>query len=335
MGATDRPIYVIVNPAKFDGDISGVQAEVESAIATFHGASPVWVETTEDDPGRGQTRAAVEAGAGIVCALGGDGTVRVVAAELARLARRARGVAGAADGVALGLLPGGTGNLLARNLGVPHDDLAEAVRVAWTGEDRRMDVGWVTVDGEEPEGFVVMTGLGFDAAVMDDAPEGLKAKVGWAAYVVAAARNLRGDPFSVQLSAVAGDRTDEQELDARMVVVGNCGSLQGGIELAPAAEVDDGILDTVVLTPSSVVDWASVAKDLVLKGDSSSDASDSSGDSGESGSVCRARGPRIEVRVSPPQLVEVDGDVLHEGSHLVVEVEPLALTVRVPGVRTD
>lgn len=331
MGAIDRPVHVIVNPAKFGGDTSSVRAEVEAAVAQFHGAPPRWSETTEDDPGHGQTRAAVEAGAGILCALGGDGTVRVVASELARLRR-----AGTED-VALGLLPGGTGNLLARNLGVPHTDLADAVRVAWTGEDRRMDVGWVSVDGAEPEGFVVMTGLGFDAAVMKDAPEGLKNKVGWAAYVVAAARNLREDPFSVQLTV----DEEQQDFNARMVVVGNCGSLQGGIELAPEAQVDDGILDAVVLTPESVAQWVSVARDIALKreasgGESSaaSGGADGAEEAESSDVVCRGRGSRVEVRVSPPQLVEVDGDVLREGAHLVVEVEPLALTVRVPDVRT-
>ena len=316
MGATDRPIHVIVNPAKFDGDTSGVRAEVEAAVVQFHGALPVWAETTEDDPGFGQTRAAVEAGAGIVCALGGDGTVRAVASELARLMRDRE-----PEGrVALGLLPGGTGNLLARNLGVPHTDLAEAVRVAWTGEDRRIDLGWARLDGGAAEGFVVMAGLGFDAAVMDDAPEGLKDKVGWAAYVVAAARNLRGEPFSLGL-AVDGHR---EEREARMVVVGNCGALQGGIELAPDAQIDDGILDTVVHTPSSLAEWAAVAKDVALKRGSSG------GEEGDDDVVCRARGSRVAVTVSPAQLVEVDGDVLREASELEVDVEPLALTVRVP-----
>lgn len=316
MAATDRPIHVIVNPAKFDGDTSAVRAEVEAAVSDFHGALPIWAETTEEDPGYGQTRAAVEAGAGIVCALGGDGTVRAVAAELARLMRDREPDAR----VALGLLPGGTGNLLARNLGVPHTDLADAVRVAWTGEDRRIDIGWARLDGGEPEGFVVLAGLGFDAAVMDDAPEGLKDKVGWAAYVVAAARNLRGQPFDLVLD-INGDR---QEHEARMVVVGNCGALQGGIELAPDAQVDDGILDTVVLTPSSLAQWGAVAAEVALKRGSSG------GSEGDDDVVCRARGSRVTVAVSPAQLVEVDGDVLREASGLELDVEPLALTVRVP-----
>lgn len=305
MGATDRAVHVIVNPTKFDGDTTGVRAEIEAMVAAFHGSPPVWAETTEDDPGHGQTRAALEAGAGVVCALGGDGTVRAVAQELAR----------AESDVPLGLLPGGTGNLLARNLDVPHADLAEAVKVAWTGEERRIDIGWLTIDGGDREAFVVMAGVGFDAAVMDDAPEGLKARVGWAAYVVAAARNLRGEPFSVTVTVddVA------QEHEARMVVVGNCGALQGGIDLAPDAQIDDGVLDAVVLTPSSMAQWAAVAKDVALK-----KADD------ESDVVCRARGRRVDVTVAPPQLVEVDGDVLGEGSHLVIEVQPLALSVKVP-----
>ena len=82
-----------------------------------------------------------------------------------------------------------------------------------------------------------MAGLGFDAAIMADAPEKLKARVGWPAYVVSGARNLRGPQFKVRVKV---DETEEFTRRTRTVVIGNCGKLLGGLVLMPEAEIDDG-----------------------------------------------------------------------------------------------
>ncbi|MEO7070489.1 MAG: diacylglycerol kinase family protein, partial [Nostocoides sp.] len=247
---------VVVNPTKF-ADLPDVRRVIAEAAEAAGCASPRFVETTEDDPGGGQTREALAAGATLVCALGGDGTVRAVAQELV------------GTGARLGLLPGGTGNLLARNLGTPVDDLAAAVRLALTGADRTIDVGWLCLDPSpaqmaavrlEPASnvhvFTVMAGVGFDADIMDDAPEAIKAKAGWAAYVASAARHLADEPFA---ATVGLDGTPGTPTRARTVVVGNCGELTGGIVLLPEARVDDGSLDVAVLTPESLAQWASLA----------------------------------------------------------------------------
>ncbi|EBM0725712.1 diacylglycerol kinase family lipid kinase, partial [Salmonella enterica subsp. enterica serovar Senftenberg] len=153
----------------------------------------LFLETTQKDVGQGQTKQALEQDVDLVCPLGGDGTVRAVAEALV------------GSDTPMGLLPGGTGNLLARNLDLPVDDLGDALRVALTGQNKRIDVGRLTIDesGEHERPaqhiFLVMAGLGFDAAIMADAPEGLKAKVGPAAYVVSGAKNLRGPQFKVRV----------------------------------------------------------------------------------------------------------------------------------------
>lgn len=167
---------VIVNPTKFD-DLDAVRHELAAAAQAVGHEPPDLVATTEEDPGFGQTREALRRRPDVVCALGGDGTVRAVAQVLA------------GTGVALGLLPGGTGNLLARNVGVPVDDLAEAVAVAVRGRDRTIDAGWLILDptasqllDDDPAAarpvnahlFAVMAGLGFDAVMMDDASAALK-----------------------------------------------------------------------------------------------------------------------------------------------------------------
>jgi diacylglycerol kinase family enzyme len=220
----------------------------------------------------------------------------------------------------MGLLPGGTGNLLARNLDLPVDDLGDAIRVALTGQNKRIDVGRLTIDvsGEHERPaqhvFLVMAGLGFDAAIMADAPEGLKAKVGPAAYIVSGAKNLRGPQFKVR---VRFDDQEELSRRTRTVVIGNCGKLLGGLVLMPEALVDDGKLDTVVLSPQGVVGWAAVAARIASKRRKGHERVDH-----HTSEVVRVRSDR-------PQEVQVDGDTLGKARAIAAEVVPGALVVRV------
>jgi diacylglycerol kinase family enzyme len=304
-------ITVVVNPTKVDADEAGkALREVAGSVGA---PEPAIVETTEDDPGFGQTRAAVDAGASVVCALGGDGTVRAVAQELV------------GTGVPLGLLPGGTGNLLARNLGGALTSLEEAASIAFTGRDRWIDVGWLVVDPtpEQRRGtpqtatnvhcFTVMAGVGFDAQMMADAPEGVKGKVGWAAYVASGGKHLTDAPFSLDLTI---DRGPVVTRKTRTVVVGNCGALTGGMVLLPDALIDDGLLDVATVSPESLTQWIGVAARVLANRD-------------DGPALERGNGRDITVRVDPPQLCEVDGDVLTEATTLRFVVQPGALAVRV------
>ncbi|TCC55966.1 diacylglycerol kinase family lipid kinase [Kribbella pittospori] len=312
MKAKGPEIVVVVNPTKVE--LADVREVLQDAAAVAGVEAPTVVETTEDDPGFGQTRAAVRDGAGLVCALGGDGTVRAVAQELV------------GTGVAMGLLPGGTGNLLARNLGLPIDSLAEAAAAAFSGRDRTIDVGWLVVDPVESQRagdlrtgadnvhcFTVMAGVGFDAEIMNDAPEGVKDKAGWAAYVASGGTHLKDDPFALDLVVDGRIPVTGQ---ARAVVVGNCGELTGGMVLLPDAEVDDGRLDVATVSPESLTEWIGVASRVLA-------------DRGDGPSLQRDRGRDLMVRVDPPQLCEVDGDVLTEASRLRFAVQPACLVVRV------
>lgn len=304
-------IAVVVNPIKVD--VSEVRETLAEVARSAGVPEPTIVETTEDDPGFGQTRAAVEGGASVVCALGGDGTVRAVAQELV------------GTGVPLGLLPGGTGNLLARNVGGRVDPMEDAARVAFTGQDRRIDVGWLVLDPTPdqlgglpaPAGnvycFTVMAGVGFDAQMMADAPEGVKDKVGWAAYVASGGRHLTDPPFSLDL-VVDGAAVVARK--ARTVVVGNCGELTGGMVLLPDALFDDGRLDVATVSPESLTQWVGVAA-RVLANRADGPALD------------RTSGRDVMLRVDPPQLCEVDGDVLTEASAIRFVLQPDALLVRV------
>jgi diacylglycerol kinase family enzyme len=367
--AARRRLTVVYHPVKVD-DLDGAK-ELLAAAAARHGwETPRWVETTEDEPGQRQAREAVEAGAHVVASLGGDGTVRAVAAALV------------GTDVALGLLPGGTGNLLARNLGLPVDSLESAVDALLTGSDRRIDVGFVTARGgtadaqdeearseewvgDEARGagataaagsgsaaasdssaaataesrpvataesspvataessssgtgddselvFLVMTGLGLDGEVMAETNESVKAAVGWVAYVLAGVKRLAGRGFSVTVSTDEGSITRH----ARAVVVGNCGTLQGGIELLPDARVDDGILDSVVVAPKGPVGWVSVLADVATRHRAGH------------GRLDRLRGARLTVEARRPVEAEVDGEAIGPRRRLDIRVEPESLVVR-------
>jgi diacylglycerol kinase (ATP) len=297
---------VVANPTKII-DLDGELDWLEERSVELGWARPVWLETTPDDPGFGQARVALRAGAHAVLAYGGDGTVRAVATALI------------GTGVPLGLLPAGTGNLLARNLAVPFADLDAALAVALTGLERRIDVGRAQVDvsGEDQdprtETFLVMAGLGFDAEVMASVEHRLKERVGWWAYVVAGARNLRGRQTRVLLSL---DGAEPVRRRLRSVIVGNCGELTGGVRLMPQARIDDGWLDVVVVAPRGVVGWLAVTGAVLTRSRWGHPV------------VEHFRCRRAEVTAEKPLHVQLDGDPAGQARVLRAEVDAAALVVR-------
>jgi len=305
--APKRLAAIIVNPTKFE-NIEAVRAQVTKGCLAAGWEQPLWVESTAEDPGTGQARQAVADGATLICPLGGDGTVRAVAAALV------------GTETPLGLLPGGTGNLLARNLNLPVDNLDDALKVALTGQNKRVDVGRLTVDrsGEDENAeehiFLIMAGLGFDAKIMADAPERLKNTVGPLAYTFSAVKNLRGPQIKVFMKI-----DDEPELSrrARTVVIGNCGKLTGGLVLLPEAQVDDGWLDAVILSPAGIVGWVAVAGRVISQKRKGHERVD------------HHRLKSATIRCDRPQEVQIDGDTMGQARSLSATVDPLALVVRV------
>jgi diacylglycerol kinase family enzyme len=286
---------VVFNPVRVDG-LEARREAVEAALTEAGWPLPEWVETTEDDPGAGQARQAVADGAQVVFVCGGDGTVRSCI----------EGLAG--TDVALAVLPAGTGNLLAVNLGVP-DDPAAAVRMATEHGRRRIDVG--EVDGKA---FVVMAGMGFDAALLEDASTTLKAKVGPIAYVFSAVKHLSDRRMEVEVHL---DDRPPLRRRARSVIIGNVGRLQGGVRLLADAEPDNGQMDVAILQPRSLGHWVQTSWGVLRH---------------------HARVPHMEVlRASRITVVstreaprQVDGDAIDPGRRLTVTVRPGALELCVP-----
>ncbi len=334
---TTKPrLAVIVNPTKFD-DVSEVRGMIRRVCIAQGWADPWWAETTVEEPGQAQARAAIEAGVDVVCPLGGDGTVRTVASALVD------------SGMPIGLLPGGTGNLLARNLELPVDSIRRSLVVILTGQNTEIDTCTLTLTRPEaddledrtqdPEDsahnidmrdaahnpdtpkveehtFLVMAGLGFDAEIMATAPEDLKATIGWGAYVFAGAQHLKGPRFHVDVEFADGST---ESRDVRSVIVGNVGKLQGGFKLLPEARSDDGLVSALLLYPRGLLGWASIWRRLII-----------GRDIGPPARLKQFSSTRVRVEASKPVQVQVDGDTLGAGIVMDVEVKPKSLIVRLP-----
>jgi YegS/Rv2252/BmrU family lipid kinase len=286
---------VVVNPTKLDDD-EAFRKSVRRAMDDHGRPEPLWLETTPEDPGLGQARSALSAGVDLVLACGGDGTV----------AACAEGVTG--TGVALGIIPLGTGNLLARNLGIP-TGLEEALEVALGDEQQPIDAG--EVNGTL---FVVMAGLGLDARMLSGTSEPLKKRLGWLAYAVAAVRHLGDRPMRVTISADGGR---PRRLRVSALIVGNVGWLRGGLPLLPDARPDDGMLDAVALVARGVTGWLAVAAHILLRRPAH-------------GRVYRVQFTELQVRLGRDQPWELDGEVMGSTRRLTVVAQPGGLLVRMP-----
>ncbi|OLB78148.1 MAG: diacylglycerol kinase [Actinobacteria bacterium 13_2_20CM_2_71_6] len=286
---------VVVNPSKVI-DLDGHRREICAALAEAGWPEPMWWETTPEDPGCGQASQAVQSGAEVVFACGGDGTVMACATSLA------------GTEVALAILPSGTGNLLATNMALP-SAVPDGIRVAVEGARRRIDLGTC---GRTY--FTVMAGMGFDAQMIDATSERLKARLGWPAYVLAAVRHLRHRPMRVRIRLDGGTPLRRR---ARTVLVGNVGKLQGGIPLLPDAQPDDGWLDVAVLTPHTIGHWLAMAWGVLRR----------------QRDVARMetyRARRVEIFSDRPQPRELDGDLIEPARSMEVTIRPAALWLCVP-----
>jgi diacylglycerol kinase family enzyme len=311
-------IGIVWNPSKIERE--DLEAAFGRALESA-GADPsvIWLETTEDDPGQGAAGRALAAGAGLVIAAGGDGTVRAVAEHLAEVEAEAD----------LGIVPLGTGNLLARNLDVPLNDPAAAFVRALVGSSRPIDVGWaeVVLEGETRRcAFTVMAGFGIDAHMITETDDDLKGKVGWLAYVESLGR-------AVSASEVIGlglalDGGELAEIEAHTLIVGNCGDLQGGVTLMPDADPADGRLDLLILDAEGLVGWLDTLRNVVWDNGIKRLLGGGEASAESSVSAAHRQAERIRLELGEPRVFEVDGDDLGETTRIDISVQAGGVRVR-------
>jgi YegS/Rv2252/BmrU family lipid kinase len=295
-------LAVVLNPITVE-DVAQFQGIVNQMATESGWKEPRWYFTTADDSGTGQAEQASIDGADLVIVCGGDGTVREVCAELA------------GTGIPVGIVPAGTGNLLARNLDIPLF-IRAAIDIALNGQDRAIDMVKVSGDGIDDSHFLVMAGMGFDAAIMEGVNEEIKKKVGWIAYVLSALKALMFPTMRLEVSIDGGEFTKHR---ARTCVIGNVGSLQGGMNLIPDAAIDDGQLDVVLLYPRRFLSWIPLVVRVLSRRE---------GRAGES--VARFTGRTVVVRASQEVPRQLDGDTIGPGHELTMECIHGRLLVRVP-----
>jgi diacylglycerol kinase (ATP) len=289
-----RPVVAVV--AHRRKRLGGGLGELRRVLLE-HGVEPRWYEVAKSKKATKRARRAVADGAELVFVWGGDGTVQRCLDALA------------GQDATVALLPAGTANLLATNLGIP-SDLRTAVDIGLHGSDRRLDLG--VVNGEH---FAVMAGAGFDAKMIADADRALKDRLGRLAYVWTGAKALKSDIARTQIIVDGAPWFDG---DASCVLVGNVGTITGGLTAFEQAEIDDGILEIGVVTAASRLAWLRVLGSLVTKRPERSPL------------VRLTRGTALDVHFAHKFVYQLDGGARPATANLHVAIEPGAVTVRVP-----
>jgi diacylglycerol kinase (ATP) len=287
-------VGVLAHSAK---TLGGGLDELRATLATHGITDPMWFEVPKSRLVPERAKKLLKGSVELIFVWGGDGTVqRVIDA-----------VAGAA--VTLAILPAGTANLFATNLGIPRD-LEEAVKIGLNGSHRQLDVGLMN-----HERFGVMGGTGLDALMIRDADAGLKDKVGRFAYVWTGAKNVRKSSVKMRVEV---DGAAWFKGKASCLLIGNVGDVIGGISVFPDAQPDDGRLNIGVVTASGALDWVRTLGRSAI------------GDASASPFVETTTGRTFEIRLDKALPYELDGGARKKTKRLKGKVEPGAITVCVP-----
>ena len=292
--ATPRKIAVVAHAGK---TIGGGLDELRRRVTDRGIDDLIWYEVPKSKKAPKKVRKALDQKPDLLLIWGGDGMVQ----------RSIDVVAGSK--VPIGIIPAGTGNLLAHNLGVPID-LAGAVDVAFDGKRRPIDLG--KLNGEH---FAVMAGIGFDGAMIKDADHGLKDRLGRLAYVWTGLRHVDGEAPRAKVKV---DGTTWFDDEASCVLIGNVGTITGGIHAFDDARPDDGWLDVGVATAQGALEWARALGTMAVKRSDTSPF------------VRMTRARKVEVKLQDKLEYELDGGARDQVKHFTAQVRPGAVKICVP-----
>jgi diacylglycerol kinase (ATP) len=291
-----RSVGVIAHGGK---TLDGGLHELRRALRRHGVVDPLWSVVPKSRKAPKEVRRELKQGAELIFAWGGDGMVQRCVDVLA------------GTDAALAIIPAGTANLLASNLGIPKD-LEAAVEIGLFGERLRLDVG--RVNGE---GFAVMAGAGFDARMIADADGRLKERLGRLAYVVSGAKHLRAKPFEARIDV---DGNGWFRGEASCILLGNVGKLFGGVEVFAEARPDDGLLEVGVVTAEGAAQWLRTLARAAL------------GSANGSPYARTTTAHTVRIKLDRKVPYELDGGDRKKVKSLSVEVETGAVQVCVPSV---
>lgn len=278
--------------------LGGGLPELRRALEAQGIVDPLWVEVPKSRKAPAQVRRALEEGVDLLFAWGGDGMVQRCVEVLA------------GSPVSLAVIPAGTANLFATNLGIPQD-IEQAVGVGLRGSRRAVDVG--RFNGER---FAVMAGAGFDAMMIRDAGNGgLKERLGRAAYVWTGSENLRSKPFRAEIDV---DGVGWYKGKASCILLGNVGKLFGGVQVFEDAHPDDGKLELGVVTAEGLLEWGRMLARTAV------------GTVAESPFARVTKASKVKVKLNRKVLYELDGGERTKTKAFKVKVDPGAVSVCVP-----
>jgi diacylglycerol kinase (ATP) len=294
MEATMSNIAVVANTEK----IAKKDAQALRRSLAAAGLTDVrWIDIEKGSDAKSAAAKALKRGATTVIVCGGDGSVRAASEALV------------GTPTALCVVPSGTANLFASGLELP-TDVDEIVDVIARGDRRSIDTA--LCNGHV---FNVMAGTGFDVAMLNDA-EDSKEQLGTFAYVGAAVRKTRKRKLFDAKIAIDGNTFFEGRVSC--VLVGNSGSLKGGVKAFPDASATDGLLHVAAVTAVGMREWANLMFTAVLRRQK------------WSGHAEIGEGTSITVTFDRKRRFELDGGVKGKAKKLEFEIQPRSLVVCAP-----
>jgi diacylglycerol kinase (ATP) len=277
--------------------IEGGLPELRRVLAKHGVTDPLWAEVPKSKKAPKQVRRLLRAGVDHFFIWGGDGMAQRCIDTLA------------GTGAKVAIIPTGTSNLLASNLGIPKD-IDAAVRTGLDGQTRLIDVA--TMNGER---FAMMAGAGFDADMIAGADGGLKDRLGRAAYLWTGAKSLRTPAFQAKIRV---DGIPWYSGTASCILAGNVGALFGGVQVFADAEPDDGMLDLAVITADGIAEWAATVGRTIA------------GSPERSPHFRMTKARKIKVKLDRKVLYELDGGTRTKVKSYTIKVEPQAIAICVP-----